>query len=115
LNRETLTYSRGDKLSHLPAKPGLDEIVFALGENAYSEPILYDDEVVLVKLISKHISDEEEFTANRREYYRNKIEERKNSYFATFLFGKRLNYEVRINEELFHKVRDYVISKYRGS
>ena len=112
LNVDNLAYKRSNKLSHLPVKKGLDEIIFSLKENQYALPIQYDSEIAIIKLKTKKIVDKNEFENDRTSFYQTQIEKLKNNYFGTYIMKKRGNAEIKFNQELFGKIRDYVMSRY---
>lgn len=112
LNAENLAYKRSNKLSHLPVKKGLDDIIFSLKENQYALPIQYDSEIVIVKLKTKKIVDKNEFENDKTSFYQTQIEKLKNNYFGTYVMKKREKAEIKFNQELFGEIRDYVMSRY---
>ncbi len=112
LNADNLTYKRSNKLSHLPVKKGLDDIIFSLEENQYAPPIQYDSEIAIIKLKTKKIVDKNEFENDKTSFYQTQIEELKNNYFGTYVMKKRENAKIKFNQELFGEIRDYVMSRY---
>jgi len=112
LSSDTFTYQRGNKLSHLPLKSGLDNIIFSANENQYLNPIEYDNEVVILKLKNKHVSVKEDFRMDKTSFYNSKINELKNIYFSSFVSHKRSDYKIHFNQELFEKIKDHVISRF---
>jgi peptidyl-prolyl cis-trans isomerase D len=112
LSAESITYKRGNKLSHLPIKKGLDEIIFSLNENQYALPVQFDSQIALIKLKTKKIFDMNEFEKERATFYQTQIEKSKNDYFGTYIMNKRQNAEIKFNQELFGEIKDYVMSRY---
>lgn len=114
LKPEAITYQRGGSLADLPAPPGLDETIFAMGENAYSAPLPFKSAAaVIVRLKSKKIVADSDFDRERDGYYRKKLAEVKNSAFGSYLLGKKEAYKIRFNAEVFEKIKEYVISRFR--
>jgi peptidyl-prolyl cis-trans isomerase D len=113
LKIESATYQRGNRLGDLPVTPGLDEAVFAMSENAYSAPIDLKTAAVIVKLKSKKTVSDEDFAKERDAYYRRRLAEAKNSLFGSFLMSKKDDYKVRFNAEIFEKIKESAISRYR--
>ncbi|MCP5102413.1 MAG: hypothetical protein GY950_03490, partial [bacterium] len=69
------TYRRGNRLAQLPVKKGLDELIFSLAENRYSDPIDMTTEVVIVKVKTKKITAAADFETDRTEFYTQKLNE----------------------------------------
>jgi hypothetical protein len=105
------TYTRGNRLAHLAMKKGLDDRIFFLDENRYSSPIDLKTEVAIIKVKSKKVTDPWDFEKEKKEFYAQKLTEMKNSYFASYVYKKRDDYDVRINQELYQEVKDYVLSR----
>jgi peptidyl-prolyl cis-trans isomerase D len=112
LSAENITYKRGNKLSHLPAKKELDDIILNLSENQYAPPLQFDSQIAIIKLKTKTITNENEFEKERDSFYITQIEKAKNEYFGTFIMSKRQNAEIKFNQELFGKIKEYVLSRY---
>ena len=112
LSFENASYKRGNKLSHYPVKNNLDETIFSLSENQYLSPIQFESDVVIVRLKSKEIADKSDFESSKLAFYQKQIEEMKNVYFGTYILKKRENSEIKFNEKLFKKIKDYVISRF---
>jgi peptidyl-prolyl cis-trans isomerase D len=113
LKAESATYQRGDRLADLPVTTGLDEAVFALEENIYSAPLALKTAVVIVRLKSKKVVSDEDFAKEREAYYGKRLEEAKNTRFGSYLLSKKDDYKIRFNAEMFEKVKDSVISRFR--
>jgi parvulin-like peptidyl-prolyl isomerase len=114
LKPENVTYQRGNQLSAFPVQPGLDDIIFTLGENAYSQPLTFGSEAaVIVKLKSKKVVSAEEFAKQKDEYYRKKLAEAKNSMFGSYIMSRRNEHKISFNAEIFEKIKEYAISRFR--
>jgi len=113
LKAESATYQLGNRLADLPEKSGLDDAVFAMAENTYSAPIDLKNAAVIVKLKSKKIVSDQDFARERDGYYRRRLAEAKNSRFGSFLLSKKDAYKIRFNAEIFEKIKESVISRFR--
>jgi peptidyl-prolyl cis-trans isomerase D len=114
LKPEAITYQRGGSLGDLPATPGLDETIFAMGENIYSAPLPFKSAAaVIVKLKSKKVVSDGDFNRERDGYYTKKLAAAKNSGFGSYLQSKKDDYKIRFNSEIFEKIKEYVISRFR--
>lgn len=112
LKTETATFRRGGGILDLEAPAGLDEAVFALAENAYA-PLALKNGAAVVRLTSRQVSGDEEFAKERQSYYAKRLDEAKNSRFSAFLMGRKDEYKIRFNAELFEKIKESVISRFR--
>jgi peptidyl-prolyl cis-trans isomerase D len=114
LKPESLSFQRGSTLAGLPAPAGLDDTIFALGENTYSAPIAFKSAAaVIVKLKSRKITTDEDFNRERDAYYQKKLAAAKNSSFGSYLLSKKDDYKIRFNADIFEKIKEYVISRFR--
>jgi len=114
LKIETTTYQRGGSLAALPAPPGLDGQIFAMPENVYSAPLPFKTAAaVIIKPKSKKIVTDGDFSREQEEYYLKKLAAAKNSSFGSYLLGKKDGYKIRFNAEIFEKIKEYVISRFR--
>jgi peptidyl-prolyl cis-trans isomerase D len=113
LKVEASTYQRGNRLVDFPETSGLDDTVFAMGENARFAPVFLKNAVVLIKVKSKKTISDADFAREKEGYYSRKLEEAKNSSFGSFLLSKKDDYKIRFNAEIFEKIKEYVISRYR--
>jgi peptidyl-prolyl cis-trans isomerase D len=113
LKIESATYQRGNRLSAFPVRPGLDDTIFALAENVYSQPIAFKSEAaVIVKLKSKKTVSEQDFEKEKDGFYQKKLAEAKDGLFGSYIMSKRDDYKVSFNAEIFEKVKEYVISRF---
>jgi len=113
LKAEASTYQRGNRLADFPEMAGLDEMVFAMGENSGFVPVSLKNAVVLIKLKSRKTVSDADFAREKEGYYGRKLEEAKNSSFGSYLLSRKDAYEIRFNAEIFEKIKEYVISRYR--
>jgi peptidyl-prolyl cis-trans isomerase D len=104
-------YKRGNRLAYMPVKKGLDDIIFSLEEKKYSAPIDLETALAIVKVKSKKITGPADFEKEKDEYYAQKLDELKNSYFTSYMSKKRDFYEVGYNMELFQEVKNKVMSR----
>ncbi len=111
LTKQTLTYKKGDRLSYLKKK-GLDDLIFGMEENTFSEPIDMDREVAIVKVKSKTIIKAEDFEKEKDQYYTQQLKQLKSSYFNAYVSNKRTLYNVRINQDLYEKVTNSVVNRF---
>lgn len=112
LGFEDFSYKRGNKLDNLPEKRNLDETVFSLDENQYAPPIEYESEIAIIRLKSKQVVDKNQFENEKEDFYQTQIQEKKDNYFATYVMDKRNNAKIKFNQELYKKIKDYVISRF---
>ncbi len=113
LKVESATYQRGNRLADLPEKPGLDDAIFSLKENSYSGPLAVETAAAVIKLKSRKVISDADFARECDGYYRRKLADAKNSSFGSFLSNKRDAYKIRFNAEVFEKIKEYVISRFR--
>ncbi|MCX6555798.1 MAG: hypothetical protein NTZ12_12445, partial [Candidatus Aminicenantes bacterium] len=114
LKAESVTYQRGNQLSTFPVQPGLDDTIFQMRENSYSFPMAFGSEAaVIVKLKSKKIASADDFAKQKGEFYQKKLAEAKNSLFGSFIMSKRNDYKISFNAEIFEKIKEYAISRFR--
>ena len=118
LEKEKLTstefkYKRGDKLSYLPKRAGLDDLVFSLQEGKYSSPIRFEAAVVIMKAKGKNVTGLIEFEHDKADFYDEKLKKMKSDYFASYIMNKRKGIEVRFNQKLFNEIRDKIMSIYQ--
>ncbi|MCK4762473.1 MAG: peptidyl-prolyl cis-trans isomerase [Candidatus Aminicenantes bacterium] len=108
------TYKRGNKLGYFPVKDDLDEIIFSLPENRYSDPIKFENQVVIVKVKSKKISTDADFSNERKGFYKQKLNELRSNFFASYVTGARERYKFDFfNEELFAQVKDEIMGRFK--
>jgi peptidyl-prolyl cis-trans isomerase D len=112
LSATPTTYKRGNRIGYLPAKEGLDNMVFSMEENRYSQPIDLESEILLVNVKSKKINQRSDFEKEKKEFYTKKIDQLKNTYFSSYLSNKREKYEVRINQKLFDEINNHILSRF---
>ncbi len=113
LKAESATFQRGNRLADQPVTPGLDDAVFALGENTYSQPLVLKSAVAIVKLKSKKIVNEADFASEREAYTNRRLDEAKNNRFGSFLMSRKDDYKIRFNAEIFEKIKETATSRYR--
>jgi hypothetical protein len=56
--------------------------------------------------------DRNQFEMDKDSFYQTKIEEKKDSYFSTYVMKKRNISEIKFNQDLYKKIKDYVISRF---
>jgi peptidyl-prolyl cis-trans isomerase D len=113
LKVESATYQRGNRLGDLPATPGLDDAVFAMAENSYSQPLAMKSAVAIVKLKSKKTVTDADFAREREGYTRRRLDEARNTRFGSFLMSKKDDYKIRFNAEIFEKIKESATNRFR--
>ena len=113
LSSTDFTYKRGNKLSFLPQKKGLDNLIFSLDSNEYSKPIEYKSEIVILKIKDKKVSSKYDFENDKTEFYIKKKDELKNNFFTTYMFDRRKDYKISFNQKLYTEVKEQVLSRYK--
>jgi peptidyl-prolyl cis-trans isomerase D len=114
LKTESATYQRGDRLSSFPVLKGLDDTIFAMGEKTYSMPLAFASEAaVIVRLKSKKVVSDQDFSKEKDAFYQKKLAEAENSMFGSYIMSKRNEYKISFNGEIFEKIKNNVISKFR--
>ena len=113
LKAEAVSYQRGNRLAGQPETPGLDDAVFAMGENSYSSPLRLQNAIAVIKLKKKKVVSDADFARERDGYYRRRLEEARNNRFGSFLFAVRNDYKIRFNADSFEKIKEYALSRYR--
>ena len=113
LKLESASYQRGNSLAGMAGKPGLDDAVFALPESSFSAPLTLQDAVVVVRPKSRKLTGDADFAREREAYTRRRVGEAQDAAFGSFLLSRKERYPVRFNGELFEKVKDSALSRYR--
>lgn len=114
LNATGVSYRRGNRLSYLPEKTGLDALIFSLEEKRFSAPIKYENQVAIVKVKSKKITNDSEFARDKEMFYSEQLADLKLNFFNSYLNRIRGNYKMDFfNEELFEKVKTEIMSAFR--
>lgn len=114
LSATNYSYKRGNRLSYLPQKEDLDEIIFSLEEKRYSSPIEFENQVVIVKVNSKKITDNKDFEKDKEDFYLEKLSDLKANFFASYISGVRGNYKMDFfNEKLYNEVKDQIITRFK--
>jgi peptidyl-prolyl cis-trans isomerase D len=114
LKPESATYQRGDRLSAFPVLKGLDDTIFAMGENTYSAPLAFASEAaVIVRLKSKKVVSEQDFLKEKDAFYQKKLADAENNLFGSYIMSKRNEYKISFNAEIFEKIKTNAISRFR--
>lgn len=112
LKKETAEYRRGDRLAGYSLK-GLDNTVFAMTADAFFVPVRLDTAVAIIRLKGKTLTGDADFSANRQQVYEKKLGQEKDTMFSAYISERRSAYKTKFNNELFAKVKEYAISRYR--
>lgn len=113
LKFEKAEYKRGNRIAYMPTYKGLDDLVFSQNDGQLAHPLRLKTEIVLLKVISKKVSTDQDFADQSKEFRQKKGDELKNSLFASYLLKKRIEYKIRMNMPLYEKIRDSALSRYR--
>jgi parvulin-like peptidyl-prolyl isomerase len=114
LNATNISYRRGNRLSYLPEKTGLDTLIFSLEEKRYSAPIKFENQVAIVKVKSKKITNDNEFAKDKETFYSEQLADLKLNFFNSYLSRVRGNYKMEFfNEELIEEVKAEILSRFR--
>jgi peptidyl-prolyl cis-trans isomerase D len=106
------TYKRGNRLSGYPVTKGLDEKVFSMEENRYSDPMEFNNQVVIVKVKSKTIASTADFEKDKSEFYNQQVTQSRNRFFSSYIAEKMSNHKIAQNQELFEQIKDYVVTRF---
>ncbi len=112
LKLEKFNYKRGNKLANFETPENMDDMVFSMAENSFSPAVKLENEAVIIRVIKKKITSETDFEMAKNDYYKKKLQELKNNYFVSYIFNKKMKYEIGVNQELFNKIREYVVSRF---
>jgi peptidyl-prolyl cis-trans isomerase D len=114
LKPESATYQRGDRLSAFPVLKGLDDTVFAMGENTYSAPLAFASEAaVIIRLKNKKVVSEQDFAKAKDAFYQKKLADAENNVFGSYIISKRNEYKISFNAEIFEKIKTDTIARFR--
>jgi hypothetical protein len=111
LTSEFTTYKKGNTLASLPEKEGLDNLIFGSPIQQYCEPIRFEESVVFYKLKNKTITTPQDFAKDRQDFYQTKINQIRSNYFSSYMTNRMKSYEVTLNQELYAKIKDAVMSR----
>ncbi|MCP5052634.1 MAG: hypothetical protein GY940_36030 [bacterium] len=112
LTADSATYKPGGKLSYLPSREGMDELIFSAEEKQFNAPLRFDTDVVIFSVKKKTVKTPEDFDKEKSEYYQQKVDEIKNSYFLSYMSNRKDIYKVSINQNLFDKIKTDVLSRF---
>jgi predicted small secreted protein len=85
-----------------------------MGEKTYSMPLAFASEAaVIVRLKSKKVVSDQDFSKEKDAFYQKKLAEAENSMFGSYIMSKRNEYKISFNGEIFEKIKNNVISKFR--
>lgn len=113
LKLESASYQRGNSLAGMAGKPGLDDAVFTLPENSFSAPLTLQEAVAVVRPKSRTLKSDADFAREREAFYRRRLAEAQDAAFGSFLLSRKDRYPVRFNGELFEKVKESAVSRFR--
>ena len=111
LEKESVTYKRGNRLAGLALKRGLDEMIFALKPARFADPIPYENAIMVIRPKTIAMMNKDDFQNSRKAFYNRKIEELKSRILATYIYQKRDSYDIRMNQELFEKAKNAAMSR----
>lgn len=112
LKSDVLSYKTGNKLSYLPEKEGLDHQIFSAPLKSFQGPVRFDNDVVIYYVKNRTVTTDADFEKERAEYYKQKVTQMKNSYFAAYMAGRMASYEVEINDKLYGEIKDWVMQRF---
>jgi peptidyl-prolyl cis-trans isomerase D len=114
LNKDFVTYKTGNKFGNFPAQEGMDDIIFGAVEKQFSTPIKFDNAVVIYYVKNKTITTDADFAKDKSEFYQQKVDEIKNSYFSSYMANRMKNYKVTINQKLYTEIKDQILARYNN-
>ncbi|MCK4890008.1 MAG: hypothetical protein KAS97_08755, partial [Candidatus Aminicenantes bacterium] len=112
LKLESVDYKRGNELADLGKDEGLDSIIFNGEEGKFLKPIRIGDNIAILRAKNIKVSTEADFSREKTQFYKKKLEEIKNNYFISYIMGKRAKYQVGINQKLYDKIRESVVARF---
>lgn len=113
LKIESNVYRRGNRFAYYPAKEGLDEIIFTLPLNQFTNPIDLDQAIVILKAKQITVSSDTEFKQKRSQLYAEQLEKQKDEYFTSYIINRRDRYPIQFNEPMFNEIRKNVLARYQ--
>lgn len=112
LKTAPLVYKRGNKFSYFEAQHGMDDRIFASEENTFTGPLKFKERVVIYKVKSKTITGDADFDNDKTEYYTQKADQMRNSFFSSYMSSRMEAHRVWINQDLFQKIKEGVMARY---
>lgn len=115
LKAEPLAYKRGNRLSYFPVRKGMDEMVFSMEKDRFSSPLAFEEQqrVVIFKLKDKTITRDSDFQKDKTGFYNQKIRELRYRYFDSYLSNKKDSYRITLNQELYQKYIDKIMTQFK--
>lgn len=113
LKLENNVYRRGNRFGYYPQKDGLDEIIFTLPLNQFTNPIDLDQAVVILRAKQITVASEEEYKQKRAELFTEQLERQKDEYFNSYIASRYDRYSIQFNEPMFSEIRKNVLGRYR--
>jgi hypothetical protein len=112
LKSEKTEYRRGNRLASFTGIKNLDQTVFAMEPNSWSQPLVFTTDVALIRVKSKTLSTEIEFKSKRDEFFAKKTGELQGSVFRQYVTERRKQYPIRMNNQIFEQIKEYVVSRF---
>jgi peptidyl-prolyl cis-trans isomerase D len=112
LTTDFATYKTGNRLGAMPMKEGLDDLIFSSPLKQFQDPIRFDSDIVIYYVKNKTITADADFEKERAEYYKQKVTQMKNSYFASYMSDRMKSYQVEINQKLYGEIKDWVLARF---
>jgi peptidyl-prolyl cis-trans isomerase D len=114
LKTEPLSYKRGNRLAYFSVKKGMDDMVFSTELNRFASPLVFEEQgqVVIFKVKEKTITQDSDFRKDKIQFYEQKVNELKNTFFASYLTNKKESYRITMNQELFDKMKREALSRF---
>ncbi len=109
---KNLSYKRGNKIAGLGQDEKLDNRVFNNTDGKFSKPFRIGDNVVILRSTDIKVSSDTDFENEKDTFYNKKLKEMKDNYFISYILSKRLKYRVGINQDLYEKIKESVISRF---
>ena len=73
-----------------------------------------DNNYAIIRVTEKKLSLKSDFETAQSEYYKTKITELKNDYFAAYISEKRKKYEIRFNEDLYKQILERELGRFKN-
>ncbi len=112
LKLDTLNYKPGNEFGVLGKEKGLDKMIFNGEENKFSKPVRIGDNVVVFRVKNIKVTSDSDFQRDKDEFYKKKLKETQDNYFISYIMNKRSKYQVGINQKLYDRVKESVITRF---
>jgi peptidyl-prolyl cis-trans isomerase D len=107
-------HKRGQYLGLIGENPEVDGLIFSLPLQKVGDPVSVEDGYAIFRVLGRKEASRADFEKNKATERDTLLEQKRNEFLVSYMAQAREDKKVRVNQELFARLTNQILSQYEG-